>query len=106
MIHLTRADYRVMPWANGKGVTVELAKAERDGAILSQRDGVQVPIGQRGAALLKALLEAEGCFDPGRKRPLPALPARVWWLLLPAILALLGGITTLQLSAGLLLYRY
>lgn len=34
MRHLTRADYRQMPWANGKGVTVELAKAERDGALL------------------------------------------------------------------------
>ena len=40
------------------------------------------------------------------RTPLPALPARVWWLLLPAILALLGGIATWQLSAGLLLYRY
>lgn len=26
--HLTRADFRPMPWANGKGVTVELARAE------------------------------------------------------------------------------
>jgi undecaprenyl-diphosphatase len=40
------------------------------------------------------------------RTPLPALPARIWWLLLPAILALLGGIATWQLSAGLLLYRY
>lgn len=31
---LRAGDYRQMPWANGKGVTVELAKAERDGAIL------------------------------------------------------------------------
>lgn len=31
---LRRADYRQMPWANGKGVTVELAKAERDGRLL------------------------------------------------------------------------
>lgn len=28
------ADYRQMPWANGKGVTVELAKAGRDGRLL------------------------------------------------------------------------
>lgn len=32
--HLTPADYRKMPWANGKGVTVELAKAERAGQLL------------------------------------------------------------------------
>ena len=31
---LRRAEYREMPWANGKGVTVELAKAERDGRLL------------------------------------------------------------------------
>ena len=37
---------------------------------------------------------------------LPALPTKVWWLLLPTVVALLGGIATWQLSAGLLLYRY
>ena len=26
--HLTAADFRVMPWANGKGVTVEMARAD------------------------------------------------------------------------------
>lgn len=31
---LRRADYREMPWANGKGVTVELAKAEQDRRLL------------------------------------------------------------------------
>jgi len=40
------------------------------------------------------------------RTPLPALSGKVWWLLLPAVIALLGGITTWQLSAGLLLYRY
>jgi membrane protein DedA with SNARE-associated domain len=40
------------------------------------------------------------------RTPLPALSAKVWWLLLPAVIALLGGITAWQLSAGLLLYRY
>lgn len=28
MIHLTQADYRVQPWANGRGQTVELARAD------------------------------------------------------------------------------
>ncbi len=28
MIHLTRADYRVMPWANGKGQTVEMLRED------------------------------------------------------------------------------
>jgi membrane protein DedA with SNARE-associated domain len=40
------------------------------------------------------------------RTPLPALPARLWWLLLPACLSLLGGIATWQWSAGLLRYAY
>lgn len=32
--HLTQTDYKTMPWANGKGVTVELARADRDGQML------------------------------------------------------------------------
>ena len=28
MIHLTQADYRIQPWANGRGQTVELARAD------------------------------------------------------------------------------
>ncbi|HEX5841494.1 MAG TPA: bifunctional DedA family/phosphatase PAP2 family protein [Pseudomonas sp.] len=40
------------------------------------------------------------------RRPLPALSLRIWWLLLPAMTALLGGIATWQLSAELLRYRY
>jgi len=34
MIHRTLADYTTQPWKNGKGVTVELARADRDGAML------------------------------------------------------------------------
>ncbi len=34
MRHLTAADYRVMPWANGKGTTTELWREDRDGAML------------------------------------------------------------------------
>ncbi len=33
MRHLTRADYRVMPWANGRGTTTELIRVDRDGAL-------------------------------------------------------------------------
>ncbi|WP_054008320.1 HutD/Ves family protein [Cypionkella psychrotolerans] len=32
--HLTPADYRKMPWANGKGVTVEMLKLEDNGHLL------------------------------------------------------------------------
>lgn len=34
MRHLTPADYRTMPWANGRGVTVEMLRMEEDGALL------------------------------------------------------------------------
>jgi environmental stress-induced protein Ves len=34
MRHLTPADYRSMPWANGKGTTVEMLRVDRDGAML------------------------------------------------------------------------
>jgi len=32
--HLTARDFRVMPWANGRGQTVEMWREERDGALL------------------------------------------------------------------------
>jgi environmental stress-induced protein Ves len=32
--HLTAADYTPMPWANGKGVTVEMLRVDRDGVLL------------------------------------------------------------------------
>jgi len=34
MLHLTPADYRTMPWANGRGQTVELFREDRDGGLL------------------------------------------------------------------------
>lgn len=40
------------------------------------------------------------------KIPLAALPPRVWWLILPACLGLLGAIATWALPAALLQYRY
>ncbi len=33
MKHLTPADYRVQPWANGRGQTVELLRLEQDGVL-------------------------------------------------------------------------
>ena len=38
--------------------------------------------------------------------PLAPLSAKIWWLVLPGCLALLGTIATWHLSAGLLLYRH
>ncbi len=33
MLHLTPADYTEMPWANGKGVTVEMLRLIEGGAL-------------------------------------------------------------------------
>lgn len=32
--HLTAADFKVMPWANGRGQTTEMFRMDRDGALL------------------------------------------------------------------------
>ena len=32
--HLTARDFKVMPWANGRGQTVEMFRVDRDGALL------------------------------------------------------------------------
>ncbi len=31
--HLSAADYRTMPWANGRGVTVEMLRVDQDGGL-------------------------------------------------------------------------
>lgn len=41
-----------------------------------------------------------------RAAPMQALPAKVWWLVMPACTALLGAMVTWQLSATLLRYSY
>ncbi len=33
IVHLTAADFKMMPWANGKGTTVELLRIEREGRL-------------------------------------------------------------------------
>ncbi|MDO9622787.1 MAG: bifunctional DedA family/phosphatase PAP2 family protein [Pseudomonas sp.] len=40
------------------------------------------------------------------RTPQSGLPAKAWWLILPACLGLLGAIATWQLSEGILLYDY
>ncbi len=68
--------------------------------------GVHWPSDIIAGAMLAACFCALSLALVQWRTPLPALPRKVWWLLLPAVVALLGGIATWQLSAGLLLYRY
>ena len=68
--------------------------------------GVHWPSDIVAGALLAGGLCALSLSLTQWRTPLAALPAQLWWLILPACLALLGAIATWQLSAGLLLYRY
>ncbi|NQD94026.1 bifunctional DedA family/phosphatase PAP2 family protein [Pseudomonas sp. CrR25] len=68
--------------------------------------GVHWPSDIVAGALLAGGLCALSLSLAQWRTPLAALPARVWWLILPACLALLGAIATRELSAGILLYRH
>lgn len=68
--------------------------------------GVHWPSDIVAGALLACCLCALSLSLAQWRAPLPALPAKLWWLLLPACLALLGTIAAWHLSASLLLYRH
>lgn len=68
--------------------------------------GVHWPTDLLAGGLLAASWCAASLALIQRRSPLPALPPRVWWLLLPALLALLGGFATWSLGEALALYRY
>jgi environmental stress-induced protein Ves len=59
--HLTSADFRVMPWANGKGKTVEMLRVEREGRLVLR--------------LSRAMVLEDGAFSlfPGILRNLTVL---------------------------------
>jgi len=68
--------------------------------------GVHWPTDILAGALLAAGLCAASLGLVQRRTPLAALGPRVWWLILPACLALLGGIATWALPEAMALYRY
>ena len=68
--------------------------------------GVHWPSDVIAGALLAATLCGASLAALQWRAPMPALPARAWWLILPACLALLGGIATWELPAAFDLYRY
>ena len=68
IIHLTRADFKDMPWANGKGTTVEMLRVERDGSLLLR--------------LSRAVVVDDGAFSlfPDIERNLTVLSGPGFWL--------------------------
>lgn len=67
--------------------------------------GVHWPSDVIAGALLAGAICAASLAWVQRRDGMPALPAKVWWLLLPACLGLLGSVATWHLSEALLMYR-
>jgi environmental stress-induced protein Ves len=69
MKHLTAADYTRQPWKNGKGITIEMLRIERDGQLL--------------ARLSRATVTEDGPFSifPGLDRNLTVLTGKGFRLL-------------------------
>jgi undecaprenyl-diphosphatase len=68
--------------------------------------GVHWPSDVLGGALLAGAICAASLAAVQWHTPLRALGPRVWWLILPSCLALLGGIATRALPEALEMYRY
>ena len=68
--------------------------------------GVHWPTDILAGALLAGTVCAASLAWLQRRQPMQALGARVWWLILPATLALLGGIASWALPEALQQYRY
>jgi undecaprenyl-diphosphatase len=68
--------------------------------------GVHWPTDILAGALLAGSVCAACLAWLQRREPMPALGARVWWLVLPATLALLGGVSAWALPEAIQQYRY
>ena len=68
--------------------------------------GVHWPTDILAGALLAGMICALSLAWLQRRAPIPPLGARVWWLVLPATLALLGSISVWALPEALEQYRY
>ncbi|MFJ5299980.1 bifunctional DedA family/phosphatase PAP2 family protein [Pseudomonas sp. NPDC088368] len=68
--------------------------------------GVHWPTDVLAGMLLAFFTCATSLAFVQNKQSLPALPLRVWWLILPAIVLVLGGFAAHSLTHGLVRYEY
>lgn len=68
--------------------------------------GVHWPTDVVGGILLAVFFCSISLLLIQARAPLPALPARSWWMLAPGCLALIGGFSLWALSEAMELYRY
>jgi membrane protein DedA with SNARE-associated domain/membrane-associated phospholipid phosphatase len=68
--------------------------------------GVHWPTDVIAGAMLAACICAISLALVQWHTPLPAMPSKTWWLLLPSVIVMLLGITVFKLSSGLLMYQH
>lgn len=68
--------------------------------------GVHWPTDVLAGAMLASALCAASLAAVQWREPLGALSPRAWWLILPACIALLGGVATWALPTAMQMYRY
>jgi undecaprenyl-diphosphatase len=68
--------------------------------------GAHWPTDVLAGAMLAACVCAAGLWFSQRQAPLGAMPQKVWWLILPALVALFGFFVLRHLPHTLLRYAY
>ncbi|MCU1715587.1 bifunctional DedA family/phosphatase PAP2 family protein [Pseudomonas sp. 5P_3.1_Bac2] len=68
--------------------------------------GVHWPTDVIAGAMLASCMCAISLALVQWQKPLPAMPSKIWWLLLPSVIVMLLSITVFKLSSGLVMYQH